>query len=241
MAGVAPWLWAYAGNVFNARHGWRAGPCGLLLNHFWTLAVEEQFYLVWPVLVYACGWRSLRDGCLGLIGLAAGLRFDYSAFGGNGYAATLLMPCLADAFAAAPWRWPYGGRAWAVAGRSRLPGDSGGAVPAGPRRRLDGGCGRPAPAADVRQLSMGGRPWPDASGGPVRRRPAARPVYAAARPLRCRLLRGFGKYSYGLYVLHFLFYRPIDRCFPAARFGALGRFVGCTAVSLCARRGASCT
>ena len=28
------------------------GPTGLPLPHFWSLAIEEQFYLVWPVTVY---------------------------------------------------------------------------------------------------------------------------------------------------------------------------------------------
>lgn len=28
------------------------------LGHLWSLAVEEQFYLLWPVMVYLCGWRG---------------------------------------------------------------------------------------------------------------------------------------------------------------------------------------
>jgi peptidoglycan/LPS O-acetylase OafA/YrhL len=35
-----------------------------LLGHFWSLAVEEQFYVVWPVLVWLLPERLLRRICL---------------------------------------------------------------------------------------------------------------------------------------------------------------------------------
>lgn len=42
------WLWAYLSNWTD--------PLGFgpkALPHFWSLAVEEQFYLIWPLLIYA--------------------------------------------------------------------------------------------------------------------------------------------------------------------------------------------
>src|ERR1700755_1524380 len=30
------------------------------LDHFWSLAVEEQFYIVWPLLLLAITWRCRR-------------------------------------------------------------------------------------------------------------------------------------------------------------------------------------
>lgn len=46
------WLWFYAVNLLQA---WTASwPFGCL-NHFWSLAVEEHFYLVWPFVIYLCG------------------------------------------------------------------------------------------------------------------------------------------------------------------------------------------
>jgi len=38
--------------------------------HFWSLAVEEHFYLVWPFLVYLFSLKSLWKVCLLIIGLA---------------------------------------------------------------------------------------------------------------------------------------------------------------------------
>jgi peptidoglycan/LPS O-acetylase OafA/YrhL len=43
------WLWTYLQNwlyIFNPPPS-----DSLALNHFWSLAVEEQFYLVWPLLI----------------------------------------------------------------------------------------------------------------------------------------------------------------------------------------------
>jgi peptidoglycan/LPS O-acetylase OafA/YrhL len=43
------WYWSYLANVSIARDGWPdvAGSVG----HFWSLAVEEQFYLFWPAVI----------------------------------------------------------------------------------------------------------------------------------------------------------------------------------------------
>jgi peptidoglycan/LPS O-acetylase OafA/YrhL len=55
------WLWAYAANLSVAlRHGqfiWDAS--WLRLAVLWSLAVEEHFYLVWPLLVMLLPRRSL--------------------------------------------------------------------------------------------------------------------------------------------------------------------------------------
>ena len=55
---VANW-WIYLGG---------AAP---LLEHTWTLAIEEHFYLVWPLLVLALGSASRRLRSVGWTGLTA--------------------------------------------------------------------------------------------------------------------------------------------------------------------------
>lgn len=43
------WLATFTANVAAARSGWLALPPWT--QHFWSLAVEEQFYMFWPALV----------------------------------------------------------------------------------------------------------------------------------------------------------------------------------------------
>src|SRR5262245_10664845 len=41
------WYWTYLSNVRVAYRGWDSFG---VLDHFWSLAVEEQFYLLWPIV-----------------------------------------------------------------------------------------------------------------------------------------------------------------------------------------------
>lgn len=52
----APWHLLYGTNIYfylyDTYDPW-------ILDHFWSLAIEEQYYLLWPFIVYACGRGTL--------------------------------------------------------------------------------------------------------------------------------------------------------------------------------------
>jgi peptidoglycan/LPS O-acetylase OafA/YrhL len=48
------WAWLYAVNIYIAKHGEWAFS---YLDHFWSLAIEEHFYLFWPPLVFLLARR----------------------------------------------------------------------------------------------------------------------------------------------------------------------------------------
>ncbi|HEY8086368.1 MAG TPA: acyltransferase [Polyangiaceae bacterium] len=87
------WLWLYASNVYLAIHRAWVLP---YVGHFWSLAVEEQFYLVWPFVVLWCSRRALLRLCVVVAALALGVRIVLSAGGGE-LAALVLTPCRFDA------------------------------------------------------------------------------------------------------------------------------------------------
>lgn len=60
MLGSMPWFWAYLQNYLFAFHGWSSM---LSLSHSWSLAIEEQFYMVWPLLVVFLRERWLLPLC----------------------------------------------------------------------------------------------------------------------------------------------------------------------------------
>jgi peptidoglycan/LPS O-acetylase OafA/YrhL len=72
------WFWLYAANWLFALEGGFGKTSG---GYFWSLAVEEQFYLVWPVVVYALSDRALLRASLLLLGVSLLTRIVLSTLG----------------------------------------------------------------------------------------------------------------------------------------------------------------
>ncbi|MEP7112620.1 MAG: acyltransferase, partial [Ilumatobacteraceae bacterium] len=56
-----PWAQAYLANwhaIAGHRDYWASFELPRMFGHLWSLAIEEQFYLVWPLVVAFIAWRS---------------------------------------------------------------------------------------------------------------------------------------------------------------------------------------
>ncbi len=94
--GSSWWWWLYLSNVRSAfmpdlKGGW--------LGFFWSLAVEEHFYLLWPTIIYFCSRKSAMKVAIGCIIIASVSRAAF-ILAGNKFAPYLLTPCRLDALAA---------------------------------------------------------------------------------------------------------------------------------------------
>jgi peptidoglycan/LPS O-acetylase OafA/YrhL len=67
--------------------------------HLWSLSVEEQFYLIWPVIVFAISRAALIRLTIGLAVGALALRLTFVAMQVSWEAAYVLLPARMDALA----------------------------------------------------------------------------------------------------------------------------------------------
>jgi peptidoglycan/LPS O-acetylase OafA/YrhL len=195
---LAPWAWTYTSNVLLGWKGTSAAPTHF--HHLWSLAIEEQFYLLWPPIVLLCGRRRLMQICWGCIALAwlaragldeAGLpfasyvftpaRMDTLAFG-----AFLAMVARGPRGLGAMARWVVPVSAVAVAVLAAIAFARGGLATRDPIMHA---FGFPALVALFGMMLVAAVTAP--AGG------------WTARILGARPLRFLGKYSYALYLFHY--------------------------------------
>jgi peptidoglycan/LPS O-acetylase OafA/YrhL len=208
------WYWAYLGNFkFDPT------PTREWVGHFWSLAIEEQFYLAWPLVIRLCSRRAALGVCaLAIIGSLAYrvAALHFNILSGNVYHVT---PARLDGLAvgaaiALLWRDPTG--------RTLL-------------RRWSPAIG--AAAAAVLAIIVVRRGWPIPLGyetvtvgysatvllfGAVLVSVAlAHPASRLARVLERPQLMFWGRYSYALYVVHVPLIAAMKRAgfHPAAALG----------------------
>ena len=191
------WLWSYLSNVYLAIKGDFSLP---YLSHFWTLAIEEHFYLVWPLMIAVLSRQAAMRACIALSICSLALRIAILYIGPNEISAQVLTPCRLDTLCVGAW--------FALAARG-----PDGIDPLGARVRRF----MPVAAGGVLLLSL----WHVATTVGDRIVVSARGTVLAIffgafitlvawqggppalrRGLRARWIVTLGKYSYGLYVFH---------------------------------------
>jgi peptidoglycan/LPS O-acetylase OafA/YrhL len=226
------WRWALRGTDYFTQGG-TPSP----LQHTWSLAVEEQFYVVWPLLLVACcAVKRRRLLALCLAGAAASVLATYVLarvaspgrvyFGTDTRAQELLVGAALAALLAPTWRWrgttPLARRSPQPAGRPPLP-------------LLLSVCGLAALAGVATTAS--GAPSEFRDGLLLLTALAAAalvagvvldPGQAVARLLSTRLLAGTGRISYGLYLWHWPVYLALD----GARTGLHGYWLAALRVAV---------
>jgi peptidoglycan/LPS O-acetylase OafA/YrhL len=210
------WYWFYLSNLHFAQEQGFPQPN---LAVTWSLAIEEQFYLVWPIVVAALARRPLMWTCGALAVVALAVRTGFVLSGADATAAYMLPFCRTDALAA--------GAFVALALR-----DSGDAA------SIRGWA--PFVAAAAAGVFLVGwymeepfdngtweKPGMQTAGytllaltfGALLALVALDVVPGLSRALRAPILRVFGKYSYALYLFHIPVRRFIrDEYFPVADF-----------------------
>jgi peptidoglycan/LPS O-acetylase OafA/YrhL len=58
------WLWAYLSNV-PVSGEWNTKM--FYFSHFWSLSVEEHFYIIWPAVVFLSDFKWLKRICIGVV------------------------------------------------------------------------------------------------------------------------------------------------------------------------------
>jgi len=191
------WLWIYLVN-------W-AEPLGrgvTAFPHFWSLAVEEQFYFVWPFVVRRATPRRLLAICGGVMIAALVARIAVRRAGLGGEAAYMFTICRMDALAvgaaiAALIRLPAA-HAWLVRRRGRIAAGAGALFVAG--LVTTGGYARTGLADQTWGYTILALVFAALVLLVVLDHERGRGRLGAI--FQHRILRSFGTYSYGIYLFH---------------------------------------
>ena len=208
------WLWCYGSNIY---HAWARRWDLAGFNHFWSLAVEEHFYLIWPLVIFFCRRRAALVVCVACVLFSLACRTGLALYG-NQAALYALTPCRMDGLAiggllALAARRPQGIRAllpWAIV-IAALSGLSILAIIWWNRSMSASGHNGMTIRFTLYALLFGAM---------LVFALTAAPASIPGRLWNSLLLRFFGKYSYGLCVFHYLLFPIFDQYLPAAELGS---------------------
>lgn len=94
-----PWLWTYTANFWIGWPRQWSVPMEAIAP-LWSLSVEEQFYLIWPLVVFTFSRRKLIWICLGIMAGALLVRLVFTRLGASWFAVYTWTPTRADSLAA---------------------------------------------------------------------------------------------------------------------------------------------
>ncbi len=189
-----PWYWLYAPNVLFALRGEWGG-----LSHFWSLAVEEQFYLIWPLLIFFVPRHRIKTLCVTCIGIAVALRIVCAFAKTSIVVPYVSLPTRMDGLAIGAW----------LAMAAREPAGLAAVLPKA--KWLLAGCAVALLAIVGVSFGSGRTLWVNAAGATLTSlffgvvvlwAVALKPTNIVPRIFSNPILRLFGKFAYCLYVMH---------------------------------------
>lgn len=229
LGGANPlWILLYAGNFRMALEGG-----GGLLDHFWSLAIEEQFYLIWPFIVLNLSRKKLMLVAVMMIVTAPILRTILVLNNVDSLAIYVVTPARMDSLAMgallalairnpggaeALKRWAWAGGLAALSGFMIVAAISQNFSSSDPLILTAGISFLTFTYAAVVVLAL--------TFGPLK------------RVMELPVMRWFGRYSYGLYVFHpiinmTLLHSPLTERFgPMTPAMAIGLLILAFALSL---------
>ena len=94
---MGPYFFTYTYNFWVVFHeGWAKDGA---LDHFWSLCIEEQFYLFWPFIVFHLKNRALRKACILIFFFSLLFKVCLASQLDKWSVVYVLMPCRLDGFA----------------------------------------------------------------------------------------------------------------------------------------------